>query len=125
MIGMDRRTGKLCQGADHLAQSIDDILGTPLGTRLGRRDYGSLVPEQIDQPNNALGRTRIFAAAALALLRQEGRARVARVTLSAGPTPSEVVLTVTGRRTDMAGTPAFSTTTTVRALSALAQGVPA
>lgn len=123
MIGMNRHTGAVCQGTDHLAQSIDDILGTPLGTRVGRRDYGSLVPEQIDQPNNALGRTRIFAAAALALLRQEGRAMVARVVLSPGAKPSEMILTVTGRRVDIAGNPDFSTSTTVRALSALVQGV--
>ncbi|MBB3877905.1 GPW/gp25 family protein [Sphingomonas pseudosanguinis] len=122
---MDRHTGKVCQGVDHLDQSVADILGTPLGTRIGRRDYGSLVPEQLDQPNNTLGRTRIFAAAALALLRQEGRARIARVTLSPGLSPSHAVLTVTGRRVDVAGTPAFSTSTTVRALSALVQGVNA
>jgi len=120
MIGMDRRTGKLCQGADHLKQSIDDILGTPIGTRLGRRSYGSLIPAQLDQPNNELGRARIFAAAALALLRQEPRARVSRLTLSPGDRPHEVVLTVTGRRTDIAGNPAFSTRSPIRALSALA-----
>ncbi len=120
MIGMDRHTGAISQGADHLAQSIGDIIGTPLGTRIGRRDYGSLVPQLLDQPNNEAGRIRIFAAAALALLRQEGRARLSRVVLSPGKLPHEVVLTVTGRRTDVAGSPAFSTSTTVRALSALA-----
>lgn len=120
MIGMDRHTGKVCQGVDHLEQSIDDILGTPLGTLIGARDYGSLVPAQLDQPNNELGRTRIFAAAALALLRQEPRARVGRVTLSPGDRPHEVVLTVTGRRTDIAGHPAFTARSTIRALSALA-----
>lgn len=125
MIGMDRTTGKVCEGVDHLAQSIDDILGTPLGTLIGARDYGSLVPEQLDQPNNSSGRARIFAAAALALLRQEPRMRVGRITLSPGKRPHEVVLTITGRRTDIAGAPAFSTATTVRALSALVQGVTA
>jgi phage baseplate assembly protein W len=53
---MDRNTGALLAGADHLGQSIGDILSTPIGTRLGRRDYGSLVPQQLDQPNNATGR---------------------------------------------------------------------
>ena len=120
MNGMDRRTGKMIVGTDHLEQSIDDILGTPLGTRLGRREYGSLVPQLIDQPNNELGRLRIFAAAALALLRQEGRARISRVVLSPGKVPHEAVITVTGRRTDAAGAPAFSISSTIRALSALA-----
>jgi phage baseplate assembly protein W len=120
MIGMDRRTGTAIARADHLEQSIDDILSTPLGTRLGRRDYGSLVPQQLDQPNNPAGRIRIFAAAALALMRQEGRARISRVSLAPGAAPHQVVLTVTGRRTDVAGNPAFTVTSTIRALSALA-----
>ena len=123
MIGMDRHTGTVCQGADHLAQSIDDILGTPLGTRLGRRGYGSMIPELLDQPNNDLGRMRIFAAAALALLRQEGRARLSRIVLSPGKLPHQAVLTVTGRRTDVAGNPVFSASSTIRALSALVQRV--
>lgn len=120
MNGMDRHTGIALAGAGHLEQSIDDILSTPLGTRVGRRDYGSLVPRQLDQPNNAVGRVRIFAAAALALLRQEGRARIARVSLAPGAEPHQVVLTVTGRRTDIVGNPDFSTSSTIRALSALA-----
>lgn len=120
MIGMDRRTGALLAGADHLEQSIADILGTPLGTRLCRREYGSLVPQLLDQPNNELGRMHIFAAAALALLRQEGRARISRVVLSPGKLPHEAVITVTGRRTDAASAAAFSISSTIRALSALA-----
>lgn len=114
MNGMDRHTGRALAGADHLVQSIDDILGTPLGTRLCRRDYGSLVPELLDQPNNELGRLRIFAAAAQALLRQEERCRVRRISLSAGTRPHEAVLTVSGDRTDGARRP-FTATTIVRA----------
>ncbi|HEX8554651.1 MAG TPA: GPW/gp25 family protein [Sphingomonas sp.] len=120
MIGMDRRTGVALAGADHLAQSIDDILSTPLGARLGRREYGSLVPQLLDQPANDAGRLRLFAAAALALLRQEGRARIARVSLASGAAPHQVVLTVHGRRSDVAGAPSFSLSSTIRALSALA-----
>lgn len=120
MIGMDRKTGKALAGADHLEQSIGDILGTPLGTRVARREYGSLVPQLLDQPNNEFGRMRIFAAAALALLRQEGRARLSRVVLSPGKLQNEAVITVTGRRTDITAAPTFSASTTIRALSALA-----
>lgn len=120
MIGMDRYTGKRLSGGDHLGQSIDDILGTPVGTRLARRDYGSEIPKLIDQPNNELGRVRIIAAAAHALLRQEGRARLSRIVLSPGKLPQSAVLTITGRRTDVPGAPAFTHSSTVRALSALA-----
>jgi phage baseplate assembly protein W len=120
MIGMNRYTGERLAGADHLGQSIDDILGTPVGTRCGRRDYGSEVPKLIDQPNNELGRVRIIAAAAQALLRQEGRARLSRIVLSPGQLPHSAVLTIAGRRTDVAGAPAFTHSSTIRASSALA-----
>lgn len=124
MNGMDRQSGCPIAGVDHLRQSIDDILSTPVGTRIGRRDYGSLVPEQLDQPNNDLGRLRVIAAAALALMRQEGRARVRRITLSPGASAHSVVLTITGTRTDVPGRPGFSVISTIRALSALSQRAP-
>ena len=124
MNGIDRHTGRSIAGADHLLQSIDDILSTPIGTRIGRRDYGSLVPEQLDQPNNDLGRLRVIAAAALALMRQEGRARIRRITLSPGASAHSAVLTITGTRTDVPGRPGFSAISTIRALSALSQRAP-
>lgn len=120
MNGMDRETGKSLGGTDHLKQSIADILGTPLGTRLARREYGSMLPQLLDQPNNDLGRLRIYAATALAILRQEGRARISRVTLTAGDEPHQAIVTITGRRTDAAGAPTFSISSAIRALSALA-----
>lgn len=120
MIGMDRVTGKTIEGADHLRQSIADILGTPLGTRVGRRDYGSRIPELLDQPLNDLTRIRVFAAAALALLRQERRARIQRIALEPGDASSSARLIVSGRRTDVPGpSAAFAFSTPLSALSAL------
>ena len=84
MIGMDRATGQQVSGVDHLAQSIADILSTPIGTRLMRRDYGSALFELVDQPLNALTRLRVFAATAVALARWEPRVRVDRIDLTAG-----------------------------------------
>lgn len=101
MIGVNRRTGLVIDGADHLRQSIEDILSTPVGTRVGRRDYGSLLPRMLGQPLNAAGRIRLLGAAALALLRQEERARIARVTVLAGERPGAAVIRVEGRRTDV------------------------
>lgn len=121
MIGMDRHTGARCEGGDHLRQSIGDILSTPVGTRVGRRAYGSIIPELLDQPLNDVTRIRVFAAAALALLRQERRARIARVALAAGDAPGTARLIVTGRRTDIAGpAAAFTVSTPITALRALA-----
>lgn len=121
MIGMDRTTGKTIEGADHLRQSIADILGTPLGTRVARRDYGSRLPELLDQPLNDTTRIRVFAAAALAILRQEGRARVSRLALEPGDAPGRARLIVTGRRNDAVGPAApFSFSLPIASLGALA-----
>ena len=37
---------------EQIRQSIADILTTPIGSRVMRRNYGSLLPELIDQPFN-------------------------------------------------------------------------
>lgn len=81
MIGMSRHTGARLGGMDHLRQSVADILSTPLGSRVMRRDYGSLLPELVDQPNNDATRVRVYAATAAALMRWEPRIRVQRVSV--------------------------------------------
>ncbi|MGD7246543.1 GPW/gp25 family protein, partial [Ralstonia pseudosolanacearum] len=52
MTGMNSSTGRAIADRPHLAQSIGDILTTPIGSRVMRRDYGSEVPDLIDQPLN-------------------------------------------------------------------------
>lgn len=79
--GMDRTTGRRISGTTHLAQSIGDILSTRIGSRVERRQYGSLVPDYIDAPMTAVERTRCYGAAARALLRWEPRLKLARVQL--------------------------------------------
>jgi hypothetical protein len=54
MIGMDAVTGKPMYDTAHLSQSIGDILSTPIGSRVMRRDYGSALFELVDAPGNAL-----------------------------------------------------------------------
>jgi phage baseplate assembly protein W len=120
MNGMDATTGKAISGVDHLEQSVRDILGTPLGTRIGRRTYGSLVPELLDQPMNDLTRVRLFAASALAIQRQEPRLKAAKFSLARGTVLGSAVLTIDGRRTDVTQANArVSLTIPVRSLSAL------
>ncbi|MFK3888495.1 GPW/gp25 family protein [Sphingomonas sp. NPDC079357] len=99
MIGMDASTGKPLGGEDHLRQSVTDILSTPLGARVARREYGSLLPELLDQPMNALGRMRLIAATALALARWEPRLRVTAVAVQPAATGA-VTLTIDAARTD-------------------------
>jgi hypothetical protein len=120
MIGMDRHTGKPLGGADHLAQSIGDILSTPLGSRIGRRTYGSDLPELLDQPMNDRGLLLVFAATAQAIMRQEGRARLSRIALERGAALGQWRLRLAGTRTDApAGAAPLDLSLSVRALSAL------
>jgi phage baseplate assembly protein W len=50
MNGMDNLTGKSLADLAHLRQSIADILTTPIGSRVMRRDYGSRIFQRIDAP---------------------------------------------------------------------------
>ena len=54
MSGLNRHTGRAVEGLAHLSQSIADILTTPIGTRVMRRDYGSELPFLLDQPTNGI-----------------------------------------------------------------------
>ena len=96
MAGMSRTSGKPLDGVEHLRQSIADILGTPLGSRVMRRDYGSQLPDLIDMPDNGATRVRLYAATAGALMKWEPRLRLSRVRLFSGTRPGQVVLDVEG-----------------------------
>ncbi|MCA7012073.1 GPW/gp25 family protein [Dickeya dadantii] len=65
-------TGTLTD-ADQLWQSVRDILTTPLASRVMRRDYGSLIPDLLDAPQNAVTRLQLMSAAVIALARWEPR----------------------------------------------------
>lgn len=96
MTGMNRVTGGFLSGVEHLRQSIADILSTPIGSRVMRREYGSLLPELIDQPDNDTTRVRVYAAAAGALMRWEPRLRLTRIGWLPGNRPGQAVLQVEG-----------------------------
>jgi hypothetical protein len=93
---MHRNTGAAVDGLEDLRQSIAVILTTPIGSRLMRRDFGSLLPELIDQPDNGATRVRLFSAVAGALMRWEPRLRVSRVRLSRGEQPGQAIVQLDG-----------------------------
>ena len=99
MTGMSRQSGRALGGDAHLRQSIADILTTPIGSRVMRRDYGSLLLDLIDQPLTPATRLRLFAATAIALLKWEPRLRLTRIDI-AMPAAGYVEITLTGERTD-------------------------
>lgn len=87
MIGTSRTTGTVLGDEARLAQSIGDILSTPKGSRVMRRDYGSDLPLLIDQPMNGETVVDIFMATAEAIDRWEPEFQLTRVeiaTASAG-----------------------------------------
>lgn len=100
MIGMNSANGKALTGSAHLAQSINDILSTPLGTRIMRRDYGSQLADLIDWPLNNATRLQAYAAVAIALMRWEPRIRLSRVQLSLGEQAGQAYLDVEGTVVD-------------------------
>jgi len=82
MIGMNCDTGTGITGAARVRECMCDILTTPIGSRLRRRDYGSLLPGPIDQPQSAATRVRLYAAVASALMPWEPRLRLSRIAYS-------------------------------------------
>jgi phage baseplate assembly protein W len=102
MIGLEATTGRQLAGNAHLAQSVADILTTPLGSRVMRRDYGSLLFDLVDQPINAATRMLIQAATALALRQWEPRLKLARIALDASQAPAgRLAVEIEGTRTDL------------------------
>ncbi|WP_263264896.1 GPW/gp25 family protein [Pseudomonas sp. RIT-PI-S] len=100
MIGMSARTGRRIEGAEHLAQSIADILLTPVGSRLMRRDYGSLLLDLMDWPLNGHTRLQAYGAIAIALMRWEPRIRLARINMQLGEQPGQAILELDALRLD-------------------------
>lgn len=79
MIGMDRHTGQPISGIDHVRQSIEDILTTPLGSRRHRPEYGSQLRRFVDLPVTEGWKSAVQAEVARALGRWEPRLKLSQV----------------------------------------------
>lgn len=96
MPGISRSTGEVIDTEAHLSQSIEDILTTPIGSRVMRRDYGSRLPRLIDAPMNGETQIDIFVATAEALAKWEPRLRLVRVSIDSAR-PGFVQLSMLGQ----------------------------
>ena len=97
MQGMNRDTGKPLSATDHIRQSVDDILSTPLGTRVMLPGYGSNLIRLIDHPADHVTAIRVVMATAVAIARWEPRITINSVNvLKAG----EGEITITIKATD-------------------------
>lgn len=96
-LGMSQSNGKTITDTDHLRQSVRDILLTPQGSRIARREYGSLLSVLIDQPQNPALRLQIMSAVYMALSRWEPRLTLDSIAISSNSNGSMVV-DLTGQR---------------------------
>jgi len=91
-VGMSRSDGTQLTELIHLRQSIVDILTTPIGSRVMRRDYGSRIYELLDAPLNSSTLMSLFAATADALGRWEPRVKIKSVSAEQGASDGHVVI---------------------------------
>lgn len=94
---MNASTGRgIDDEIEHIRQSIVRILTTPVGSRLKRREFGSLLPDLIDQPSTQANTLRLIAATYMAIIRWEPRI---------SPVSASLEISADGRVTiDMNGT---------------------
>ncbi|WP_447882359.1 GPW/gp25 family protein, partial [Serratia fonticola] len=95
--GMSRDTGTELTDLDHIRQSVRDILITPIGSRVMRREYGSLLSALIDQPQNAAVKLQVMAACYVAILKWEPRISLTAITFESYFN-GQMVVDITGVR---------------------------
>lgn len=81
-MGLSRTDLSRLDTERHIAQSIGDILSTPIGSRVMRRDYGSDLPTLIDAPMNGQTAIEIYHATAEAIDLWEPRFALERVEIA-------------------------------------------
>lgn len=95
MAGMNATTGKALLGIAHIEQSIRDILLTPVGSRIMRRDYGSLVIDLIDHPINNITTLQLYASVAMALAQWEPRIELNNISQTVdSSSPGQMTITL-------------------------------
>ncbi|HDC1420663.1 TPA: GPW/gp25 family protein [Salmonella enterica] len=98
-MGMNRNIGLGISDSEHISQSMRDILQTPVGSRVMRREYGSLLSALIDMPQNPALRLQIMVACYSAIQKWEPRIRLTSISFERGDT-GEMYVDITGMRTD-------------------------
>ncbi|MBC7907033.1 MAG: GPW/gp25 family protein [Rhodospirillaceae bacterium] len=93
MAGMDALSGTTLDLLADIRHSIADIIKTPVGTRVMRRDYGSHIFDLVDSPGNELGALRLIAAAAHSVALWETRVTMKSARVSAAMDGSATITT--------------------------------
>ncbi|ARR34674.1 TPA: GPW/gp25 family protein [Escherichia coli] len=97
-LGMNSQTGLSISEVEHIRQSVRDILVTPVGSRVMRREYGSLLSALIDQPQTPALRLQIMAACYSAIQRWEPRVSLSTITVERGEDDGAMYVDMTGTR---------------------------
>ncbi|MFX7294381.1 GPW/gp25 family protein [Acinetobacter baumannii] len=79
---MSRNSGSLITEIESIKQSIEDIVTTPLGSRIMRREYGSIVADLIDQPMSEVLKVKIYSAIYTPVSRWEKRISIENLKIS-------------------------------------------
>lgn len=96
MQGMNINTGRSIEDMEHLRQSITNILSTPIGSRIMRRDYGSRLFKRLDAPLTGELLAEIYADVVEALFSYEPRFEVTNVSV-VSMDQGHLILDVTGK----------------------------
>lgn len=99
-LGMNAATGRAISATNHIIQSVRDILITPVGSRVMRRDYGSELFYLIDQPQHQATRLRLMAATVQALINWEPRITITKVDVQSGGMDGSLTIALTWQRKD-------------------------
>lgn len=79
---ISRETGKLLTEIEHIKQSLADLISTPIGSRVMRRDYGTQLTNLIDQPTSEALYLKCYSTIYLAILRWEPRIEISKIFIS-------------------------------------------
>ncbi|MHA1010042.1 GPW/gp25 family protein [Enterobacter roggenkampii] len=99
-LGMNSQTGLSVSEIEHIRQSVRDILVTPVGSRVMRREYGSLLSQMIDQPQTPALRLQIMAACYSAIQKWEPRVSLTTITFERSDTDGGLYVDIAGTRTE-------------------------
>ncbi|WP_447045336.1 GPW/gp25 family protein [Vreelandella sp. H-I2] len=98
---MNVNTGKPLDGIEHIRQSIADIITTPIGSRVMRREYGSLVPELLDMPISDALLMQVYAATVIAVTQWEPRISITGTrSIVSTAAPGQVLIELYGKTND-------------------------
>ncbi|EKS9204170.1 GPW/gp25 family protein [Enterobacter cloacae] len=97
-MGMNSQTGLSISEAEHIRQSVRDILVTPVGSRVMRREYGSLLAAMIDRPQSPALRLQIMAACYSAIQKWEPRISLTAIAFERSESDGTLYVDITGTR---------------------------